>query len=112
MLDSFVSALGNRFVQIIAVAALCSTLAFHKAWVWRGAQKDAEHTAATERLNGRLDLAQAQSRRLASQIIAQAEAYATDLQEIEDAARSDPDANRLALPRGSVRRIFSVGNQD
>lgn len=112
MLGKVMPLLANRLVQIVVVAAVCSALAFHKAWVMRGEQKDAEHAAATIALNARLDRAQAASRRIAQLVIAQAEAYAVDLQEIENAARSDPDADRTALPRDSVRRVFSIGTTD
>lgn len=109
MLASLMPVLSNRLVQIVIIAAICSGLAFHQAWVWRGKIKDAEHAAATDALNRHLDRAQAQSRRIAQMLIAQAEANAAQLQEIEDAARADPNADRPALGRDSVRRIFSIG---
>lgn len=109
MLAKWVSLLSNRLVQIVVVALVCSALSFHQAWVWRGKVKDAEAAAATAALNKRLNLAQAEARRAAQLVIAQSEAYALSLQEIEDEARSDPDAGRIALPRDSVRRVFSIG---
>jgi len=112
VLGSALGLLSNRLVRMAVIAVACGALGFHQAWVWRGQQKDAQHAAATEALNGRLDLARAQARRTAQLLIAQAEAYQLELQEIENAARSEPGADRTALPRNSVRRVFSVGDPD
>lgn len=43
----------------------------------------------------------------ARRLIEQAEALSQKQKELEDAARADPNADRRALGRDSVRRIFS-----
>lgn len=70
------------------------------------AASETERRAAIEKLQSDLDVVNARSKEQVAQII-KAEEYANALaNELEATALKDVDANRVALPARSVRRIF------
>lgn len=96
--------------QYIAGAALLGLVASHGWAYWRGgeareARIEARHAEERERLQAELADVTAAALKAGEELIAAEERAEQLAEDLADAAREDPNADRRALGADSVRRI-------
>lgn len=94
-----------RIRDMAALAALVAALggAFQYGRYWQASS----HAKAVDRLEARLEAADARANAAAAKQIEAEQQAAALAATLEEQANEDPDADRPALGRDSVRRIFN-----